>query len=149
MNARRMVSLGLAAALFATSIPAMADHDGGREGGRGAFRGGWHGEIGRFERGDIHTWRAGRWRHEMHDGRLGWWWIVGGMWYFYPQPVYPYPDAYIPPAVIVQTPAAPAPQAVAQLWYYCEASKGYYPYVSSCPGNWQVVPATPPGAPVR
>jgi hypothetical protein len=31
------------------------------------------------------AWGGGRWRHEMHNGRLGWWWDVGGVWYFYPQ----------------------------------------------------------------
>ncbi len=33
------------------------------------------------------AWEGGRWHHEMHDGRMGWWWDVGGVWYFYPQPV--------------------------------------------------------------
>ncbi len=33
------------------------------------------------------AWEGGRWRHEMHNGRLGWWWDVGGAWYFYPQPM--------------------------------------------------------------
>jgi hypothetical protein len=31
------------------------------------------------------AWEGGRWHHEMHDGRMGWWWDVGGVWYFYPQ----------------------------------------------------------------
>lgn len=33
------------------------------------------------------TWEGGRWRHEAHNGRYGWWWDVGGVWYFYPQPM--------------------------------------------------------------
>lgn len=33
------------------------------------------------------AWEGGRWRHEMHNGRNGWWWDVGGAWYFYPQPM--------------------------------------------------------------
>jgi hypothetical protein len=33
------------------------------------------------------AWEHGRWRHEMHNGRYGWWWDVGGVWYFYPQPI--------------------------------------------------------------
>ena len=33
------------------------------------------------------AWEGGRWRHEMHNGRLGWWWDVGGAWYCYPQPM--------------------------------------------------------------
>ncbi len=31
------------------------------------------------------AWEGGRWRHEMHDGRVGWWWDVGGVWYYYPE----------------------------------------------------------------
>src|ERR1700726_528586 len=33
------------------------------------------------------AWEGGRWRHEAHNGRYGWWWDVGGVWYFYPQPM--------------------------------------------------------------
>src|SRR5580658_3090695 len=33
------------------------------------------------------AWEGGRWRHEMHNGRMGYWWDVGGAWYFYPQPM--------------------------------------------------------------
>ena len=40
---------------------------------------GGHPYHGRF------AWEGGRWRHEMHNGRMGWWWDVGGVWYFYPQ----------------------------------------------------------------
>ena len=120
----------------------------------------WHGDIVRFEAHDMYRWHSGGWRHSWHDGRLGWWWVVGGAWYFYPQPVYPYPDPYIPPTVIVEQPPvvvqvpppAPAPVQVVktpapQFWYYCEAARGYYPYVASCPSGWKTVPATPSGAP--
>lgn len=31
------------------------------------------------------AWEGGRWRHEVHDGRPGWWWDVGGVWYWYPE----------------------------------------------------------------
>jgi hypothetical protein len=40
------------------------------------------------------AWEGGRWRHEMHNGRYGWWWDVGGVWYFYPQPMEG-PPAYV------------------------------------------------------
>lgn len=40
------------------------------------------------------AWQGGRWRHEMHNGRMGWWWDVGGAWYFYPQPM-DGPPAYV------------------------------------------------------
>jgi hypothetical protein len=31
------------------------------------------------------AWEGGRWHHEVHNGRDGWWWDVGGIWYYYPQ----------------------------------------------------------------
>jgi len=103
--------------------------------------GGWHrdGDIRRFHEHDEGRWRGGRWHHGRHAGRLGWWWIVGGVWYFYPQPVYPYPDPYQPPVIAV--PPQPAPPAY---WYYCPNPPGYYPYIPSCPVPWQrIVPTAP------
>ena len=41
---------------------------------------------GRPYRGRV-AWEGGRWHHEVHDGRPGWWWDVGGVWYYYPQPM--------------------------------------------------------------
>ena len=102
---------------------------------------GWHGDMHHFSDYDYPHWRAGHWYHGHHDGRLGWWWIAAGMWYFYPTPVYPYPDPYQPPVVVQpQEQAAPEPEAV---WYYCNSSRNYYPYVSVCPEGWQTVPARP------
>jgi hypothetical protein len=40
------------------------------------------------------AWEGGQWRHEAHGGRYGWWWDVGGVWYFYPQPLEG-PPAYV------------------------------------------------------
>jgi hypothetical protein len=40
------------------------------------------------------AWEGGRWHHEVHNGRDGWWWDVGGVWYFYPQQM-DGPPAYI------------------------------------------------------
>lgn len=117
----------------------------------------WRGDIRHFERHDAHQWRSGAWRHGSHSGRFGWWWVTGGIWYFYPQPVYPYPDPYRPPLVVAETTPAPpvvvqvpapvpAPaQPAVQFWYYCDAAQGYYPYIASCPSGWKTVPATPPG----
>lgn len=69
--------------------------------------------------------------------------FIGGPIYpWYPWGYYPY-YPYYPPAV----PAAPPTyieQGAAQqqgYWYYCAASKTYYPYVKECPAGWQrVVP---------
>jgi hypothetical protein len=103
------------------------------------------GDIRHFEERDLRWWRGGHWVHTRHLGRSGWWWVIGGAWYFYPAPVYPFPNPYVPP-VIAATP--PPPQAAPQYWYYCGSSRAYYPYVTSCPEGWmQVVPqaaATPP-----
>jgi len=43
-----------------------------------------HNFAGRVYHGRL-AWEGGRWRHETHNGRLGWWWDVGGVWYFYPE----------------------------------------------------------------
>jgi hypothetical protein len=109
----------------------------------------YHGrDFNHFSPRDRDRWAGGRWVHDWHDGRYGWWWFTDGGWYFYPEPVYPYPT-YVPPAVIVQQPP-PMPQGLppAQSWYYCDNPKGYYPYVASCGTAWREVPTTPPpGAP--
>ena len=141
-------------ALLVISLPAFAQHRDGRPHGEGGTHreGHWRGhEIHRFGDHDLNTWRGGRWHHGRHDGRLGWWWIAAGLWYFYPSPVYPYPDPYTPPVTVINPqPSAQAPsQPQAQLWYYCDSAKGYYPYVPSCPEMWRVVPAQPPQAAPR
>jgi hypothetical protein len=159
-----LISAAFGLAVVSTAVPpAVADHDhrDGRHAHGGRFDRSWHGNIRYFGARDLHHWRTGHWIHGHHDGRLGWWWVIAGIWYFYPAPVYPYPDPYVPPVivqqppvVIQQTPPAsttpqtttPPPPAPAY-WYYCEASKNYYPYVSSCAGGWKKVPATPPDAP--
>lgn len=112
-------------------------HDEGRH---------WHGEIREFRTHDLARWRGGYWHHGAHEGHLGWWWVVGGVWYFYPQPIYPYPDPYIPPVVTIQQ---PAPPTQGPYWYYCDSAGAYYPYVPICPSGWRMVPASPASAPPR
>ncbi len=107
----------------------------------------WRGDISRFHEHDWSLWRGGHWRQARHDGRWGWWWVVGASWYFYPAPVYPYPNPWEPPVVVVNPPAgAIAPPPPTPYWYYCEPARAYYPYVSSCPSGWMQVPAQPVGA---
>ncbi|MBY4866572.1 hypothetical protein K6W76_08595 [Burkholderia anthina] len=92
-------------------------------------------------------WRSGRWVQDWHDGRYAWWWIVGGYWYFYPEPMYPFPT-YIPPAIVIQQPPpTPAQLPPERAWYYCNDPRGYYPYVASCNGVWTAVPSAPGPAP--
>ena len=90
-----------------------------------------------------------------HHGHVHFGVMIGPVWgpWYYPPPPYYYPPYYAP--VIVERPqvyveqqpaaasAAPAP-AASNVWYYCAASKGYYPYVKTCPGGWQTVAPQPP-----
>jgi hypothetical protein len=121
---RRIPILALAAAGFAVTLhapPALAQHRDDH----------WHdNDIHHFNDHDYGVWRGGRWFHGPYGGRTGWWWIVGGVYYFYPAPIYPYPDPYVPPAV------APNPT----YWFYCGNPQGYYPYVPQCSVPWQQVP---------
>lgn len=72
-------------------------------------------------------------------------------WYYPPYYYYPpYPVVVSPPTptTYVEQGSAPA-QSTPAYWYYCEASKTYYPYVKECPAGWlRVAPhATPRAAP--
>jgi hypothetical protein len=150
---KRILSVFIAALSLQFAIqPCMADehHGAGGEhhdrGGFREFRGDRHegfrgGDIRRFREHDFGIWHGGRWVHGPHGGRRGWWWIAGGIWYFYPAPIYPYPDPYLPPVAELPAPAA------TQYWYYCNDPPGYYPYVPQCLTQWQPVPANAPPPP--
>ena len=77
---------------------------------------------------DPSHWRGGHWWHGSHGGRPGWWWTVGPDRYWFPTPIYPYPDPYIPPSM------------AAGYWYWCDAYQQYYPYVGACPSGWRALP---------
>jgi hypothetical protein len=66
-------------------------------------------------RGQL-AWRDGRWHHTTRNGRHGWWWDVGGFWYFYPAQIEGPPD-YVSdidvPDGYVADDATPAPVAPA------------------------------------
>lgn len=158
--------------LAALALPALADddHRRGHEGDRHERERDRDRDHDRREHRDFHghdfrlfttfefdLWRGGVWRHDWHDGRFGWWWEADGYWYWYPEPVYPYPT-YVPPApppVVIQMQPPPPPEIVAappppaapagapppQFWYYCEGSKAYYPNVATCNEPWRQVPA--------
>ena len=102
----------------------------------------WHGDIHRFHERDLAIWRGGHWFQGRHDGRRGWWWIVGPTWYYYPAPVYPFPDPYQPPIAVL-----PPGQALPSYWYYCPNPVGYYPYVAACATGWQRVAANSASGP--
>lgn len=125
---RSLLTAAIAIVTLTTSTFALADPHGRH----------WHGDIRHFHDYDYPRWRGGYWHHGDYRGHVGWWWVVGGVWYLYPTPVYPYPDPYIPPAVVDE----PAPPRES-IWYYCESSRSYYPYASVCPEGWRTVPAQP------
>lgn len=92
---------------------------------------------------------GGAWGHgRVHFGFSSGPWP--GFWDPWPFDYYPSrPIYYLPPPVIIQQappvyieqPSAPVPQ---QYWYYCAATRGYYPSVKTCPGGWiPVLPETP------
>lgn len=155
-----MNKLLLIAACGAVALPGAAlaqgsgwGHGGGAGGGGPSHSGGGGGwnhaprftpgaSVERFAGRDLEAWRGGHWFHGAREGRFGWWWWADGLWYWYPEPVYPYPlvvaDTYVP-----DEDYAPAPTG-GPVWYYCHGPEGYYPYVRACPSGWQPVPATPP-----
>lgn len=67
-------------------------------------------------------------------------------WYYPAYPYYPQPVVYeTQPTTYIEQGATPAVEpAPAGWWYYCDASRTYYPYVKECPSGWQRVPAVPP-----
>ncbi len=76
-----------------------------------------------------------------------------GFGYPYYYPPYSYYPPYYPQSVVVQQPAVyveqpaqqPAPAAAQPqgYWYYCSASRAYYPYVKECASGWQPVAPQP------
>jgi hypothetical protein len=60
--------------------------------------------------------------------------------YYYPYGYPSYPYSYEEP----QQPLYLEPRENVE-WYYCNDPKGYYPYITNCPGGWtRVVPTPPP-----
>ncbi|HQU15912.1 MAG: hypothetical protein ACYC18_05655 [Gammaproteobacteria bacterium] len=136
-RAWRVACLATAVVIAAPGV-ANADRDRRDRDGRT-----WRGDIRHFGHHDLRIWRGGHWYHGPYEGRFGWWWVVGSFWYFYPQPVYPYPNPYVPPVVAVPPAAATSSAPPVEYWYYCGPRRAYYPYVRNCPEPWRLVPATP------
>jgi hypothetical protein len=135
---RSLIAKALLAALVLAPAAFAQHHEHGGHGG--GFNGGphggpgWHGDIHHFNGHDRGVWAGGRWFHGPHRGHDGWWWVVGPSWYYYPAPVYPYPDPFWPSDVGQVGPG---------YWFYCPSVGGYYPYVAVCPGGWATIPAGP------
>ena len=101
---------------------------------------------------------GGGWRPAAYGPGWGGGWGPGWRGGYY-GPGYGYPYAtgyYAPPAIYAAPPvvtyAAPrqpmvlASQPQPPVWYYCEASGEYFPYVQSCASGWQTQPAVPPSS---
>jgi hypothetical protein len=69
---------------------------------------------------------------------------VGDGWYFYPEPIWPYPTYVAPAFVAQQPPPVVAGVPPAQFWYFCDNPRGYYPNVATCSVPWRSVPVTAP-----
>lgn len=105
-----------------------------------------------FNRWEQSRWRHGHWHHGYHHGRYGWWWYLNGGWFFYANPIYPYPlylsdDAYYDDYYYDgggdnynddydDYSGQPASDGY---WYYCRDPRGYYPDVRTCRSDWQRV----------
>lgn len=75
--------------------------------------------------------------------------VIGPSWEPWHYRPYGYPYPYYHPSVIVTRAPPPvyveqAPAQQSNYWYYCNASRAYYPYVKECPGGWQQVVPQPP-----
>jgi hypothetical protein len=79
------------------------------------------------------AWRDGRWHHALRNGRDGWWWDVGGFWYFYPEQIEGPPD-YVSDVevaaddVIAAPPPPPPPQEPKRAFYYRPGDLKGVPY---------------------
>jgi hypothetical protein len=86
------------------------------------------------------AWKQGRWHHETRNGRYGWWWDVGGAWYFYPEPIEGPPTYISDTEVADETTAEPAlaPQASHHAFYYRTGDIKGVPYetIEEC---WQAM----------
>jgi hypothetical protein len=139
---QRILCAAMTAIIAAGAVPQASAQEGRERHERGEH---WRDrDIARFHEHDFDRWRRGHWERGRHEGRRGWWWVVDGVWFYYPAPVYPYPDPYQPPVIAGAPPPPPgsAPPP-ARVYYYCDNPPGYYPYVPACPTPWRAVPAGP------
>jgi hypothetical protein len=74
----------------------------------------------------------------------GWWWLAGGVWHYYPAPIYPYPpvvstQVYVEPVVVAPPPVVMVPAPAAPVLVPAPA-----PVVIPAPAP--AAPPTPPSA---
>ena len=58
----------------------------------------WHHnhDMHRFHERNVTAWRGGYWYNGVRGGRRGSYWVIGGVYYYYPTAVHPYPNPYVP-----------------------------------------------------
>ena len=120
-------------------------------------------DVSRFNSSERNRWTHGRWHHGRHNHRFGWWWFANGGWFFYDQPIYPYPgyvssDAYYGEDYSdggnydydydgdsgdSYSDDSGAASANDGYWYYCRDPEGYYPDIRKCRTDWQRVSPRP------
>jgi len=69
----------------------------------------------------------GHWFRGEHNGRYGWWWVVGRDWFAVDRPAQLAPELYTPP------------HRTKGWWYLCPDNLAYYPFVTSCMADWMRV----------
>lgn len=111
----RMLVVALASVLVAPPLSAFAQREAGPRGARLAPTQNFGGHV---YHGQL-AWRDGRWHHTTRNGRFGWWWDVGGVWYFYPEPVEA-PPAYVSDIEVADeaTAAHPPPEESRHAFFY-------------------------------
>jgi len=90
-------------------------------------------------RGQL-AWRNGRWHQAQRNGRFGWWWDVGGYWYFYGEQTEGPPDyvsdvevAVADDATAAPPPPPPPPQPKHAFYYHPGDIKGVpYDTIEEC-----------------
>ena len=112
-----LLVVALASVLVAAPLSAFAQREPSPQGARPAPPRGAglartrlpsHNFGGRVYHGQL-AWRHGRWHHATRNGRFGWWWDVGGVWYYYPEPIEGPPDYVSDIDVVDEATAAPPP----------------------------------------
>jgi len=95
---------------------------------------------------------GGGWRPAAYGSGWGWRSPWNGYGYGYPYAAgfYSPPVVYsAPPVVTYYAPSQPmvlAAQPQPPVWYFCEASGQYFPYVQNCSSGWQTQPVMPPSS---
>jgi hypothetical protein len=136
----RMLVVALASMLVAPPLSAFAQREQGPQGARSAPNTGArvsphgprvvphsgerlarspvrsHNFRGHVFHGQL-AWRNGRWHHATRNGRFGWWWDVGGVWYYYPEAIEGPPD-YVSDIEAVDEETTPPPSEPHYTFYY-------------------------------